>query len=628
MAKGYMGKVLFVNLSTGELQDEVLDEKLCYDFVGGYGIGARIIYNRQKPGADPLGPGNILGFMTSPLAGTPAVASSRFTVMGKSPLYGGWGDANSGGFFGPYLKFAGYDGVFVSGVSAKPVYLFINNGKAEIRDAAHLWGRDTYETEDMLRAEHGRQTHTACIGPSAEKLSLISCVITHHGSAAARSGLGAVMGSKKLKAVAVTGNQEVPLADSALANRLRREFVAELKSIRFFGSTYLERSHKYGTSGWTPHTIEVGSTPIKNWGGVAVVDFPDTSGLSGEAASANMEKNEGCWHCPVACKGILKEGKGEYRYRAGTRRPEYETQAAFGAMCLNNDTESLAMANDICNRYSLDTISTGTTIAFAIECYENGLINKADTEGIELTWGNHKAIIAMTDKIAKREGLGDILADGVKLAAQRIGRGTEKYAVHAGGQELGMHDPKLSLPRMGDKLSAARYVMDATPGRHTAGFGPSSFEGHFKNAAGFCVQGGYSILDMVSGAEKYILGFMKAVTGWDRTMDEWLKAGERVANMRHVFNLREGINPLNREVHPRIIGIPPLKAGPHANKTVDIKAQIYWNLGYLDWDRVTTKPNKKKLLELGLNDLADELWPPVARPGDVAKDMLTPKKGN
>jgi aldehyde:ferredoxin oxidoreductase len=624
-----MGKVLFVDLSTGELKDEVLEEKLCHDFIGGYGIGARIIYSRQKPGVDPLGPENTLGFMTCPLTGTPAVACSRYAVIGKSPLTGGWGDANSGGYFGPYLKFAGYDGIFITGVSEKPVYLFIDDGKVEIRDAAHLWGNDTFETEDMLRAEHGKQTHTACIGPSAEKLSLISGIITKRSSAAARSGLGAVMGSKKLKAVALIGRQKVPIADNAAANRLRREFIAELKVAQLMGQSYLELYNKYGTSGLTLLAIKLGSTPVKNWGGAAIVDFPDRSGLSGEATSANLKKSEGCWHCPVACKGILKEGTGEYKYQAGGRRPEYETQAAFGAMCLNNNTESIAMANDICNRYGLDTISAGTTIAFAIECYENGLITKADTDGIELTWGNHQAIVAMTEKMAKREGFGDILADGVKAAAERLGRGTEKYAVHIGGQELGMHDPKLNLPGMGDRAPAARYQMDATPGRHIQGFGPSGFEGHFRNAAGFCANGGYNVVGVAKDFNKYIVGFMSTVTGWDRSMDELLKAGERIANMRHAFNLREGINPLERVVHPRIIGDPPLEAGPHAHKTVDIKTEVYWNLGALDWERVTTKPSKKKLLELGLDDVAKDLWPePVPTSGDMAKDILSPKKGN
>ncbi len=626
MARGYMGKILFVDLSTGELKDEVLEEKLCHDFIGGYGIGARIIYSRQKPGADPLGQENTLGFMTSPLTGTPAVGGSRYVVMGKSPLTGGWGDANSGGDFGPYLKFAGYDGVFITGASEKPVYLLIKDGKAEIRDAAHLWGKDTFETTDMLRAEHGKQTHTACIGPSAEKLSLISSIMTKRGSAAARSGLGAVMGSKKLKAVAVSGRQEVPLADSETANRLRREFMVELKGIQFQGSSFLKRQHKYGSSAGITTAIEMGSTPIKNWGGVAIVDFPDRSSLSGEAAAANQERNEGCWHCPLGCKGILKEGTGEYKYQAGASRPEYETLAAFGAMCLNNNTESIAMANDICNRYGFDTISAGTAIAFAIECYENGLITKADTDGIELTWGNHQAIVAMTEKMARREGFGDILADGVKVAAEKIGKGAEQYAVHIGGQELGMADPKLQSPQRGDRSSAARYQMEATPGRHIQGFGPSGFQPHFINVAGFCFQGGYS---RIKDSNKYLTGFMSAVTGWNRSMDELLKAGERIANMRHVFNLREGINPLKREVHPRIIGNPPHEAGPLAHKTVDIKAEIYWNLGALDWERVTTKPSKKKLLELGLDDVAKDLWPePAPSSGDAAKDILSPKKGN
>lgn len=604
MARGYMGKVLFVNLSKGELKDEALDEKLCREFIGGYGIGARIIYSRQKAGVDPLGPENFLGLVTGPLTGTPATMGCRYVAVGKTPLTGGWGDANSGGDFGPHLKFAGYDAVFFNGIASKPVYLFIDNGKAELRDASHLWGKDTYETEDILRTEHGRQTYVSCIGQSAEKLSLIACIITKRGAAAGRSGLGAVMGSKKLKAVAVRGNQEVPIADSETANRLRREHIAGLRAAETRGEKFFEQFHKYGTTGGTHLSAHSGDTPVKNWGGVGIIDFPDPSGLSGDATIANLEKPETCWRCPLACEGILKEGTGEYKYVAGVRRPEYETQGAFGTLCLNNNTESIAMVNDICNRYSLDTISAGCAIAFAIECYENGLITKKDTDGIELTWGNHRSIVAMTEKMAKREGLGDILADGVKVAAERIGKGSEKYAIHIGGQELGMHDPKLLSPDDPDAPSAARYQMDATPGRHTQGFGPSGFQGHVINTAGLCFFG-YFAVDPV----KYIVAFMSAVTGWDRSIDELLKAGERIANMRHVFNLREGINPLELKVHPRIIGKPPYETGPLAGVTADIEAQNYWNLGALDWDRVTTKPSKKKLQELGLEDVVKDLWP-------------------
>ena len=599
-----MGKILFVDLSKGELKDEALDEKLCRDFIGGYGIGARIIYNRQKAGVDPLGPENVLGFVTGPLTGTPATMGVRYATVGKSPLTGGWGDASSGGDFAPYLKFAGYDAVFFNGIADKPVYLFIDNGKAELRDASHLWGKDTYETEDTLRAELGEATQISCIGQSAEKLSLISCIITKRGAAAGRSGLGAVMGSKKLKAVAVRGNQQVPIADSETANRLRREHIAELRAAEMQGESFFEQMRKYGTASATHLASHSGDTPVKNWGGVGIIDFPDPSGLSGDAVIANQERDETCWRCPMACEGILKEGTGEYKYPAGARRPEYETLGAFGTMCLNSNTESIAKANDICNRYGLDTISAGCTIAFAIECYENGLISKKDTDGIELTWGNHKAIVAMTEKMAKREGLGDILADGVKVAAERIGKGAKQYAVHIGGSELGMHDPKLRSSFRPDSPSAARYQMDATPGRHTQGFGPSSFRGHIVNAAGLCLFGYFAV-----DPAKYITGFMSAVTGWDCSWDELLKAGERIANMRHVFNLREGINPLELKVHPRITGKPPQEEGPLAGVTADIEAQNYWNLGALDWDRVTTKPSKKKLEELGLEDVVKDLWP-------------------
>jgi len=629
MAGGYMGKILFVNLSTGEIREETPEENLYHDFVGGYGIGARILYNRQKAGIDPMGPENILGFVTGPLTGTPAsmgcrytaVAKSpltggwgpltgtpasmgcRYTAVAKSPLTGGWGDANAGGNFGPHLKFAGYDAVFFNGMADKPVYLFIDNGKAELRDANHLWGKDTYETEDTLQAGLGKGTETVCIGPSGEKLSLISCIISSRGAAAGRSGLGAVMGSKKLKAVAVRGNQEVPIADSAAVDRVRQEHIAALRAAKMGGASFFDLWHKYGTSMMTDRSAHSGDTPVKNWGGVGIVDFPDVSGLSGDAAIANLERRAGCWHCPLRCEGRLKEGTGEYRYPAGVRRVEYETQASFGTMCLNNNTESINMANHICNTYGLDTISAGCAIAFAIECYENGLITRADTDGIELTWGNHQAIVAMTEKMARREGLGDILADGVMVAARKIGKGARKYAVHIGGQELGMHDPK--LVQNPGQPSAARYQVDATPGRHTQGFGPSGFQGHLLNTAGICMFGYF----IMPNTGQYIAEFMSSVTGWERSIEELLKAGERIANMRHVFNLREGINPLQLKVNPRITGHPPQKKGPLAGVKADIEAQVYWNLGALDWDRVTTKPSQSKLQELGLDDIAQELWP-------------------
>jgi aldehyde:ferredoxin oxidoreductase len=279
-------------------------------------------------------------------------------------------------------------------------------------------------------------------------------------------------------------------------------------------------------------------------------------------------------------------------------------------MCCNSNTESLNMINHLCNSYGLDTISGGTTMAFAIECFENGIITKADTDGIELGWGNHRGIVAMTEKMVKREGFGDVLADGVKAAAEKIGKGAEKFAVHIGGQELGMHDPK--FPSFPDATSAARYQMDPTPGRHTQmNFGPGAFTFQLVNATGWCM-----FSDLVGGSTlKYITAFMAAVTGWERSEEEMLKAGERIYNMRHVFNLREGINPIKHKIHGRIIGRPPQKEGPLAGSTADIEAQVYWGLGALDWSRATAKPSQKKLLELGLDDVAKELWPPQSGPG-------------
>jgi aldehyde:ferredoxin oxidoreductase len=225
------------------------------------------------------------------------------------------------------------------------------------------------------------------------------------------------------------------------ANRLRNEHIATLKAGQF-----LETFHKYGTAGHADASAHSGDTPVKNWGGIGVVDLPDVSGLHKDRVGANVESRTGCWHCPLACKGNLKEGTGDYKYPAGSRRPEYETLAAFGAMCLNNNPEAIAMENYLCNSLGLDTISTGTVIAFAMECFEKGLITKSDTGGIDLTWGNPQSMISLTEKIASREGLGNLLADGVKVAAERIGKGAEQYAVHIGGQELGLHDPKFNFP--------------------------------------------------------------------------------------------------------------------------------------------------------------------------------------
>jgi aldehyde:ferredoxin oxidoreductase len=615
MPNGFMGKTLWVNLSDNKIREEPLDEKTGRHYIGGYGLGAKVLFDRQKGGVDPLGPENTLGFITGLLTGTQALGASRYVVVGKSPLTGTWGDANSGGDFGPNLKFAGYDAVFFTGIAPKPVYLFIDNGKAEIRDAGHLWGKDTWETEDILKNELGKETEIACIGQSGEKVALIAAVINNKGRAAGRSGLGALMGSKKLKAVAVRGNMKVPLFDEARMAELRKKYTAELG-----GPVAVLRS--FGTPGILVRCAQSGDSPVKNWGGAAVVDFPQYEKIGANAVIERQEKRYACYRCVVGCGGHMKEGNGEYKYLAGSHKPEYETLAMFGTNLLNDNLESIVMANDICNRYGLDTISAGSAIGFTIECYEKGLITRQDTDGIEMAWGNHKSIVAMLDKLARREGFGHIIADGVKKAAERIGKGSEKYAMHIHGEEYAAHDP-----RRGYNFAAA-YKMDATPGRHTrdsgmafAGlekppFDPTSFTGrapaqkvgmsffHVIDSSGCC--------HFVIGATQKVdalLDFMKAATGWDLTMPEVLKTGERIANIRHCFNIREGLNVMEYRSPDRMVGKPPLTAGPTAGKSYDEVALARQFCEAMDWDTVTAKPSKKKLLELGMEDVAKVIWP-------------------
>ena len=598
MLGGYMGKLLFVDLATGKMTEETPDESLYRDYVGGYGIGARLLYDRMKTGVDPLGPDNIFGLMTGPLTGSPAIGGARYQAVAKSPLTGGWGDANSGGFFGPYLKFAGYDGVFFTGISEKPVYLLVDDGKAELRDASRLWGKDTYYTEDKLQDEHNG-ARAICIGPAGEKLSLVASIQTHKGDAAARGGMGTIMGSKKIKAVVARGSKKLPVADMEAANRLRQEHIEDLRE-------FMKHFHEYGTGGHADLSAHSGDTPVRNWGSIGVIDVPDVSDLHRDRVIANLDKRIGCWRCPAACKGSLKAGTGEYKYPAGTHRLEYETMGALGVNCGNTNLESINMASHLCNAYGMDTISAGTIIAFAMECYENGILTKKDTDGLELNWGNHRALVALLEKMVKREGIGDVLADGVKAAAEKIGKGAEKFAVHIGGQEVGMHDPRIAGHDFAGMPSAAMYWMNSTPGRHTQAFGEPSFITHLNNAMGTCM----IIFQWETARGPYTQPMMKAVTGLDRSMKELLKCGERIGVMRHVFNLREGLNPLKHYLHGRVIGRPPQEDGPLAGVTCDVEAEAWWHLGALDWDRITTVPSRNKLLELGLDDIADELWPP------------------
>jgi len=609
-----MGKILWVDLAKKQIKEETLDEKMGRDFLGGYGLGARILFSRQKAGVDPLGPDAILGMVTGVLTGTDAMGGSRYVMVGKSPLTGGWGDANSGGSVGPMLKFAGYDAVFFIGQSDRPVYLLIDNGKAEIKDASRLWGKDTFETQDILRAAHGNELEAACIGPAGEKLALVAAIMNNKGRAAGRSGLAAVMGSKKLKAIAVKGDMKIPVADEAASREMRKRHVKNMNPrAQFIGG--------FGTAALMDMSCQSDDAPCKNWAGVAVIDFPKFKDITAEPVKQQQARKYGCWHCPVGCGGVMKPNEGEFAYDEHAHKPEYETLAMYGSNILNNNLISIIKANDVCNRYGMDTISAGACVAFAMECYEKGILTAKDI-GFDLKWGDAKGAVKLTEMIGKREGIGNVLADGVKVASEKIGKGSEKYAIHVGGEEYPAHDGR------GGLNFGIGYGANPTPGRHTQGGEGPLPEGALPeydrnavkgrgvphkigvaftqvyNAAGIC-------MIVIGDAYVHINDLIEAfrvITGWDITKEELEKTGVRIETMKQAFNAREGIKTPWKQ-HDRMLGRPPKTVGPRAGATLapdEIHVEYYEAMG---WDPKTGKPGKKALLDLGLDDVAKVLWP-------------------
>jgi aldehyde:ferredoxin oxidoreductase len=624
MLGGYVGKIAFVDLSTGKIREEKLDESLARDFIGGYGMGVRILYERQRKSMDPLAPESIIGFTTGPLTGTKVPTGGRYTVVAKSPLTGGWGDANSGGYFGSELKAAGWDGIFVSGAASSAAYLLIQDERIVLRDASRLWGKDTVETEETLRQElKAPKLRVACIGPASEKLSLISGIVNDAGRIAARSGLGAVMGSKRLKAVAVQGRGKVPVAHEGELDKLRRSYLKTLRQSPGFSATLMSQ----GTCGITKGLIAGGATPVKNWLLAGEGSFPGSESVSdADAVLRYQTRKYGCANCPIACGGLVKVTEGPYPV-AESHKPEYETIASFGPLCMNGDSMLIFKLNDMCNRSGLDTISAGTVVAFAMECFEKGILTSKDTDGIDLEWGDQDAMVTLLQKIIRREGIGDVLADGVKAAAARIGRGAETCAMHVAGQEPGMHNA-LFLPSRG-----TGYVCDPTPGRHTAapmaridagmaglapykevqfhGFeryeykskGPASATTSSYWQVGTCA--GLCLFPVIFLGNYPLLEFFNAVTGWGMNMQEALRTGARIQTLRQCFSIREGIKPQEIRLPSRMLGSPPHQDGPLAGVTIDIESLRQGYFRAMGWDSNTGIPLENTLKELGIHGVVN-----------------------
>lgn len=644
MPHGYWGKVLSVDLSTGQVEVEQLPDATYRRYLGGYGLGVCILYERMPAGAAPLGPENILGFLPGLLTGSGAPFSGRFMVVARSPLTGGWGEANCGGNFGSALRGTGYDGLFVRGVAGRPVYLYVNGEQAELRDASSLWGLEAGATEEAIQAIEGKDVRVACIGPAGEHRSLLACIVNDGGRVAGRCGLGAVMGAKWLKAVVVRGKERPPLADpeafrqtaaayrrlfrgqpspwSRRIPRLLRRLLPLLRRVGFRPSggplqMVIDSFRIYGTAAGTAALVELGDTPVRNWAGIGPRDFPleRSSRLSDDAVIQHNIRSYGCQACPVACGAVVRLPDG------GTgHKPEYETLAAFGPLLVNDDLDAVMRCNEICNQAGLDTISTGVAVAFALECVERGWLPPDLAGELPLEWGNGQAIVELVRRIAHRgSGLGEWLADGVRRAAERLGPEVQEAAMHAGGQELPMHR---GLYEPGVALG---YQVDPAPGRHTATLSGMADLGPFApyyalkglRSAGRYEYGAKGRLMAVAMevlrafdslglcqfalqmGDPPFLDWLNAATGWGMDEAEFLRVGQRIQVLRHAFNAREGL-PSHFPLPARERGDPPQDTGPVAGVTLDMETMAEAYFAALGLDPFTGLPLPETARELDL----------------------------
>lgn len=623
MSYGMMGKILRVDLSQEQIVEESLPPALVRKYIGGAGLATRYLYDEVPKGTDPLGPNNKLIFMAGPLTGTASASASRYSVVAKSPLTGIWGHANSGGSFGPALKRSGYDGLIIEGVSAKPVYLAIIDGQAELKPADKLWGKTVPETEDMIKASSDKKFTIASIGPAGENLVRYAAIMNNKHRAAGRCGLGAVMGSKNLKAIACTGKQKINLADKDSFRTVAK------KQIELLDESILKVGFEtFGTNMISDMVNARGGYPTNNWQqGV----FEEIDEVGGQALSDKVLVSKvSCFACPIACGRKTEIKDGPYKGHKG-EGPEYETANTLGAMCGVSDMNAITMANYLCNEYGMDTISAGSTIAFALECYQKGILTNEHTEGLKLEFGKPDLVVSLVEKIAKREGVGDLLAEGSKVMSEKLGQGSEHFAIHVKGLELPAYDPRAA------KICGLGYVTANRGGDHITGYieGPtfvdmpfllvedSNIEDPFvaepkeakvlvdlENALSvFDSIGACKFMGILLPAEDYVR-LINSATGWDMDVPEFRKSGERIYNLIRSFCVREGITR-ESDILPKRLMEDPLPEGPAEGMVIDkdtleeMKDAYY---EYRDWDKETGIPTPEKLQELSLEDLTQDIW--------------------
>ena len=624
MPNGYNGKILHVDLSSMKMKVEEPDEVFYRTYLGGGGIASYYLLKGLQPGIDPFSPDNVLVFASNVISGVPIAGMTRYTVAAKSPLTGGFGEAEAGGFWGPELKSAGFDAVVITGKAAKPSYLWIHDGKVELRSAEKAWGLESGPAQEKIREEvKEKRARVAIIGPAGEKLVRFACVVNELKHANGRTGMGAVMGSKNLKAIAVRGNSKPEVKDVEKFLDLAKSLTEQINT---HGPNKVLR--KMGTPNLVMALNTQGILPTRNFHtGV----FEGAEKISGEKMTETiLRAEEGCYACAVRCKRAVEVVEGPYTTTPLYGGPEYETLGSLGSLLCIDDLAAIAKGNELCNRYTLDTISAGVAIGFAMECYENGILTKEDTEGIEFRFGNTDAMIKGLEWIAFRKNrLGDLLAEGVKIAAEKIGKGSEKYALHVKGQELPMHDPRgktgqgLSFavsPTGADHIEAPHDTPFAAPGPMlgriaplglleavpTRDFGPKKVRNYTYLQFVWSLYNSLGVCNFVAGPVwalplNKLVDVVSAITGWETSLWELLKAGERTVTMARVFNLREGFGRKDDTLPDRLF--EPLESGPLQGKGIDRKEfqealTMYYEA--MGWDPKDGVPTRGKLAELNL----------------------------
>jgi aldehyde:ferredoxin oxidoreductase len=607
---GYHGKILIADLSKGTLIDEPLNEKYARDFLGSTGLAARYLYDMVDEKTDPLGPDNPLILMPGLLNGTSGPSVSRWGGATKSPYTGHYGDANASAWFGAELRNSGYDGIILKGKSAKPVYIYIKDSVAELKDASGLWGKDTYKTQEEIKKACGdNRTQIACIGPASENLVLYGNIMSEYGHCLGRAGLGCVMGSKKVKAIAVRGKMKLPMKEPNKFREVARQAMTEVKE-----GFFTQWMHEGGTASWVDSAIAYGDGPTNYY---TAPTLPEATKISGAEQFEKFQTDStACFGCPIRCRKILQIKEGKYLYDR-VEGPEYETLIALGAMMgLDLDMSTAVYLNEMCNAYGFDTISSGASAGYAFYLYNLGVISEKDTGGLKLTWGNVDAAVELLHLIGKNQGFGAILAGGTKRMAQKYGRPLGE-AVQTKGLEIPMHDPRAyhsmglvyaTAPRGADHNKSNGYQIDGGTGHPDLSFDITDRWADDKAAMVERSQNWVAVSDSIGIClwalipVTLITAMINASTGWNTDLDQLLKTGERIFQLQRALSCKLGISAKD-DVLPELI-VRPIPEGGTEGHVPNMEKMLPEYYALRDWDSTTGKPSKKRLESLDMSEIA------------------------